>query len=637
MHKYVILLGKFVDLKKKKKAISRMLDFKVVKELSYIGVKVALRRLVAADFQSMLERALNKLNTWSNKFILLEGRLVLVKSVLLSIPIFLATHSLVPMGVLYEIDKMCRDFIWHKKDGKFALHYVAWIVLCKSKNHGGHGLHSIVSKVGSIRAKFSWNFIVNPKSLLNRSLKAKYGSDIWNAEIKRGCSSTWKIIVNGIMSLRLIVRWDVANGESINALNDVWIIDRSLKRWPTYVAELEGMGYGLNNFISDGLWDEEQLRRYFGKYLVELILQVPINFGLINDRVEMKAKITGKTIAGMISENLADVSGEDKLWNWVRNLKVRPCVHLFWWRLCIDAIPSNAFLSHKRLSNQVSCPKGCGVMEDENHIAAGCFLLILMIKLLNKWSFQVPIFSSFWGCINKLKSLSLNNPFVGNLYCTAVFLSWKSRNKRIHGEKEDGVVYIATNAIYFASVTSLTYIHSGIWDANQLLQLPSDSWHPPPPEWIKVNVDGSLTRSNRAGVGRVQISQRKVFACIWLYGVTLECISGGINGYSFVGKDWMGEARGIIIEGGNYNVIKYLQRSFEGSKAKPKDLLDSHLAFLKDFDQVIFSFCNRNCNKLADLCANYALFNNFIYDDVSSVGIPSSFVSLLKEECDGLP
>ncbi|KAI0502540.1 hypothetical protein KFK09_017493 [Dendrobium nobile] len=329
------------------------------------------------------------------------------------------------MGVLYEIDKMCRSFIWHKRDGKFDIHYVAWDVLCKLKNQGGRGLHSAISKVGLIRAKFFWNFIEKIESLLNQNLKAKYGSDIWNAEIKRESSSTWRIIVNGAMSLRPIVRWEVANGKSVNALNDVWILDMSLLKWPTFVVDLEDVGYGLNSFIFDGSWDVAQLKKYFGKDLVELILQVPINSGLLTHSMELKTKMTVKTIVGMISENLEEASVEENHWNWIKNQKLLHHVDLFWWHMFTYVMPSKAFLCHRRLSDQVFCLRGCGVIEDENHIAAGCSLLIPVIKLLNKRGFQIPT-SSFLYCINKLKRLLLNNPFVGNLYCTTMFLSWKS-------------------------------------------------------------------------------------------------------------------------------------------------------------------------------------------------------------------
>ncbi|PKU82760.1 hypothetical protein MA16_Dca015157 [Dendrobium catenatum] len=58
------------------------------------------------------------------------------------------------------------------------------------------------------------------------------------------------------------------------------------------------------------------------------------------------------------------------------------------------------------------------------------------------------------------------------------------------------------------------------------------------------------------------------------------------------------------------------------------------LSFIKDFHFVIFNCVNRKSNKLADLCANYAYFNSFIWDDVTKNKIPPSFINSLKEESD---
>lgn len=120
----------------------------------------------------------NRMNTWGHRIISLAERMVLVKSSFISFPMFLSTHSLVPMGILKDFDKMCINFIWHKQNGNQGLHYISWEVLCLSKNSGGHDLHSAILKVGPLRVKFAWNFITKPNSLLNKNLIAKYDKEI---------------------------------------------------------------------------------------------------------------------------------------------------------------------------------------------------------------------------------------------------------------------------------------------------------------------------------------------------------------------------------------------------------------------------------------------------------------------------
>ncbi|KAL0915983.1 hypothetical protein M5K25_013457 [Dendrobium thyrsiflorum] len=87
-------------------------------------------------------------------------------------------------------------------------------------------------------------------------------------------------------------------------------------------------------------------------------------------------------------------------------------------------------------------------------------------------------------------------------------------------------------------------------------------------------------------------------------------------------------------KGDNYNVIKHLQGSV-GRVGSNVDIGKAEdLSFLKDFGNFIFHFANRNCNKLVDFCANFALFGDFFREDLGCNNVPHAFLSLLKEDCD---
>lgn len=99
---------------------------------------------------------------------------------------------------------------------------------------GGLGLHSSTNKVGSLRSRITWKFIQNPLSIFNRIIILKYGSNVWNSNVKRGACPTWKILLDGAYYLNNIIRWKVENGNKVNILNDVGILDMSLNKWPTF-------------------------------------------------------------------------------------------------------------------------------------------------------------------------------------------------------------------------------------------------------------------------------------------------------------------------------------------------------------------------------------------------------------------
>ncbi|XP_020687312.1 uncharacterized protein LOC110103088 [Dendrobium catenatum] len=350
--------------------------------------------------------------------------------------------------------------------------------------------------------------------------------------------------------------------------------------------------------------------------------------------MELKFKYSGRSIAALAFQAVTEQSEGTAHWMWMKELKLRPNIELFWWRLCNDAIPSNDFLFRRRLNNFSRCPRGCKEEENGCHIAGKCDKLRTVISILNGWGFQVPFFDNISECLEGLKKLVGKKSLIANMYCTTTRLVWKSRCKLIHDGIEDSVNSLAANAVSTSTVCNFINSYSDNWDVNQRKLF--CSWHPPPPGWIKINVDASLLRNNVAGFGGVarddkgrfliafgaklmhwDIAQMELMAVLYLKNII---------------RDWMIEAQGVIIEGDNFNIIKILRLVMKTWKVSK--IIDDNLAFLLDFNQVLFSFSNRDCNKLADVCANLALKKSFIWEDLSFEEIPPSFLFCLKEEYD---
>ncbi|KAH0468331.1 hypothetical protein IEQ34_003364 [Dendrobium chrysotoxum] len=96
----------------------------------------------------------------------------------------------------------------------------------------------------------------------------------------------------------------------------------------------------------------------------------------------------------------------------------------------------------------------------------------------------------------------------------------------------------------------------------------------------------------------------------------------------------MYEAKIIIIEGDNFNIIKFVQRIMNKEVKLPAGSYQEDFFFLRRFNQVIIQDVNRECNKLANYCANIAKSSDFVWDSLNDYNIPPFFVKLLKEECD---
>ncbi|XP_028549589.1 uncharacterized protein LOC114579380 [Dendrobium catenatum] len=478
---------------------------------------MTLRRLVALDFNYILEKAASKLNVWGNKLISLAGKFVLVKFVLVALPVFVATHSLVPMSVLKEVDNAARSFIWDRRGGLHGLHYMSCEKMCKTWKEGGQGIHSVAAVTGSLRAKFPRKFLKGEESLLNRTLLAK---------------------------------WKFATGKSLDIMKDVWILVISLDKWPTFIVVGNFEFPSLENFNSNGCWKEHLLNKFFGEALMELIMHIEIFPDQNKYMLELRQRFSSKSIVVMASYSYGN-NEPVEYGSWLKKLHLNPKIECFWWRLLNDALPTNGFLMYQRLLGQRLCPRGCNEPENADYVMVQCLKLKQEIGVLKNWGFPVPDFTYANDYKLILKKLVEHNNSIANLYCSLVYFSWKSRNLFKHGEQELSLNYIASSAISYASI-SKSNLFLDHWSANQPDRLFSH-WHPPPPEWIKVNLEVDLISYYNGGIGGIVRDSEGRF--LLAFGINFTHWDSGLLELLAVYSlkkfmfDWMLEAKGFIIEG----------------------------------------------------------------------------------------
>ncbi|KAL0927709.1 hypothetical protein M5K25_001909 [Dendrobium thyrsiflorum] len=401
--------------------------------------------------------------------------------------------------------------------------------------------------MGPLRTKLAWRYIHERNSLLHKVLEPKYGARLEDVGARKGGSAAWKIINDGGKYLKSIVRWNVANGSSINVFKDVWIWDKSVNRWPTFVAISGSEDLTVDKLMVDGSWNEGELQKLFGEELVKVICQVQIRLELCQDGLELIYKNSGRSLSSLATEAVTQNQDNRVYWKWIKKARLMPGVEVFWWRLYNNVITTFHFLYCRRLQNVFACPRGCSVVEDLDHVTTSCVKLKEVIHIINSWGFRIPSFESFEGCCRWVSQLSVGNIFLIKLVCNSVYLTWKARNKFIHQGNIESSMMIAVQTFPSSSGD----ISSGHWGVNQSFRL-LNHWHPPPPDWIKVNVDASLLPSYKAGIGGVFRDSKGKFLlafgkkCIHWDISQLELLS--IQLLRGVVKEWMLSYKGIIIE-----------------------------------------------------------------------------------------
>ncbi|XP_026416225.1 uncharacterized protein LOC113311627 [Papaver somniferum] len=104
---------------------------------SYLGLPLEDSLMGAQKWESIIERIKNRLPFWKRSSLSKAGKLTLIKSVLLSILIYMLSLFIAPPKVVKAIEKVIRDFLWDASDNKKGYHYVKWKTCCLPLKAGG--------------------------------------------------------------------------------------------------------------------------------------------------------------------------------------------------------------------------------------------------------------------------------------------------------------------------------------------------------------------------------------------------------------------------------------------------------------------------------------------------------------------
>ena len=127
--------------------------------MKYLGVPLTDKPLHKDIWEPVLNKLTNNIHKWTNKALNLGGRLILTKTILQSIPIYMLSAIPAPASVMTNTRNIQRDFLQGKGEEKNKWALVAWDKVCKPKSHGGLGLHHLGILNRVLGAKIWWRWL----------------------------------------------------------------------------------------------------------------------------------------------------------------------------------------------------------------------------------------------------------------------------------------------------------------------------------------------------------------------------------------------------------------------------------------------------------------------------------------------
>ena len=174
---------------------------KVNLPITYLGMPLGARPSTKALWNSLLLSVGKRLAPWKQKFLSKGGRLVLIKAVLFSIPMYIMLVFKVFTSVAQAIEKLQRGFLLGDGAKKRKLHAVDWWSVCKSKRNGGLWIGRIEDKNKRLLSKWIWRFGRKEESLWKKIICAKYDVQQKSLFWKWNVSSSFSPLVKVVRSL----------------------------------------------------------------------------------------------------------------------------------------------------------------------------------------------------------------------------------------------------------------------------------------------------------------------------------------------------------------------------------------------------------------------------------------------------
>ena len=111
--------------------------------IKYLGLPLGANPKLKATSKPAVDKIKFKLSSWKRRQLSIGGRIVLIKAILLSLPIYYMSIFKMLEGVIKSIESIQSRFLWGRFDLKRKIHLVAWSKLYQSKIYGGLGFRDI--------------------------------------------------------------------------------------------------------------------------------------------------------------------------------------------------------------------------------------------------------------------------------------------------------------------------------------------------------------------------------------------------------------------------------------------------------------------------------------------------------------
>ncbi|KAK4384498.1 Transposon TX1 uncharacterized protein [Sesamum angolense] len=191
--------------------------------LRYLGLPLISARLSITDCQPLLQKIDSRIKGWEGVQISFAGRVQLIKSVLISFEVYWAMAFILPKGIIKEMIKRLRTFLW-KGTSAYGYPKVAWEAVCRPIEEGGLGIKDILALNRALMSKHLWAVIKQDRTSIwvDWIIQVRLRDcSIWTAKENKGAWG-WRKMLSLRNSLMSHIHYRVGSGDSVSLWHDPW-------------------------------------------------------------------------------------------------------------------------------------------------------------------------------------------------------------------------------------------------------------------------------------------------------------------------------------------------------------------------------------------------------------------------------
>ncbi|KAJ0856584.1 putative reverse transcriptase zinc-binding domain-containing protein [Helianthus annuus] len=432
----------------------------------YLGIKVGANMNRVVNWGPVYDIFKARLSSWKASLLSIGGRVVLIRSVLESLPNYYFSLFKAPSKVISDLEAIIRRFLWGGDEGNKKMHWVDWNSVARPKAQGGLGLNKLRNINVSLLSKWGWRLKIERNKLWVKVVEALHNTKLsWNyIPARSSMGGVWcniakvlsKTLIDGI-PLRCFFKSKVGNGNNTAFWLDPWLDNEPLKSVYPRLFSLEkekrckvsdrlkartvgvDMVSNFNWAWSRGLSVQEEVNE-----LVDLCGRC---FHIsLEDRMDKwewigaaDKSFSVKAVKKLLSNSGQPVNPMQEPFDECKWLPDK--INILMWRAAMNKIASVDNLRRRNIEVQdgmcVLCKDG---EESVSHMFASCYVATTLWSHISRWCNVQNLF--FFG----FEDVAKIHEFVGlkgvkkeafkGIVRIGVWCVWKARNKARFENKE---------------------------------------------------------------------------------------------------------------------------------------------------------------------------------------------------------